>query len=518
MGELTPYCKKNIAVSVAFAVTILYAIYFYSIARSSLALGFASIVILADIILYIVVDRLYNKHVIPVDGAFLIVLIFLGLMFCFVFTPGSVPDEFYHFLASYRYTDTIFLQANDVTGLEMRADDFDFYNSFLSSILNRENYVNLSQASFLVQDTSIEFLEKWQGSDFGNNLPQEKLPSVLGILLGRLLGLGSYPLFYLGRLFNFAFFIVLVFFAIRITPIGKNIMRIAALLPMTLHLAASYSYDAGIIGMAFLLTAFCLKAIRGTGPIEKRTCIGILVLAILLAPCKIIYCVISLSIFLIPNNRFSSKKTAWLFKYGTFALGLLAIALIRAPALLEMSGVEAEDSSAARDGQEGEYYTFGNVIENPVKFIIIIIRTFIVMMDNYIYTMVGRSLGWFQQGIEASWMLTVAFLALLLVSALSTPEDSATVKISHKVFFLALCLIAWVGVHLSMLIGWTFNTSPIIEGVQGRYIIPLLPLALLSLRNRTMVFKRNVTWALMFGMLLLNSIYMIQVFSIAITL
>ena len=34
---------------------------------------------------------------------------------------------------------------------------------------------------------------------------------------------------------------------------------------MTLHLASSYSYDAGIMGLAFLLTGMCLRAVYGEG-------------------------------------------------------------------------------------------------------------------------------------------------------------------------------------------------------------------------------------------------------------
>lgn len=60
-------------------------------------------------------------------------------------------------------------------------------------------------------------------------------------------------------------FAVLVYSAVRITPIGKNVMMTAGLLPMTLHLASSYSYDAGIIGLAFLLTGMCLRAVYGEG-------------------------------------------------------------------------------------------------------------------------------------------------------------------------------------------------------------------------------------------------------------
>ena len=510
--------SKNIAVLTAFVISGVYAAYCFSLSHSTAALVFASIVIACDIVLYVAIDQLYNRHILSVDKAFVIILSFLGLLFCFVFVPGSVPDEFYHYLASYRYSDSALFQQNDVTGLMMRADDASFYNNALSSVLNQKSYSNLADACFLAQDTSPIFVEKWDGSDFGNNLPQQKLASAIGILFGRLLGLGSYPVFYLGRLFNLGFFVVLVYFAVRVMPFGKNIMRVVAMLPMTLHLAASYSYDAGIIGMAFLLTAFCLKAIYGNGFIEKRTCVAILVLTALLAPCKIVYFAISLSALLIPSKRFSCKKNARLFKLGVIGLGVLAIVLIRMPALVSMSGVEAEEYTVSRGDEAGQFYTLSEVLNNPLKFILIFARTAIVMADNYLYTMLGKSLGWFQEGIDAPWFFTIMLLLIVIASSVPTPADKNVARPSHRIIFLLICCLIWLGLHLSMLIGWTFNTSPIIQGIQGRYFLPCLPLALLALRNSTFICKRNISWALMFGLLLLNSVYMIQVFSIALAI
>ena len=53
---------------------------------------------------------------------------------------------------------------------------------------------------------------------------------------------------------------------------------------------------------------------------------------------------------------------------------------------------------------------------------------------------------------------------------------------------------------------WTANTSPIIEGVQGRYLLPIMPLGLFLIRNKTLVYKRDITRNIMFSMCFLQVI------------
>ena len=40
-------------------------------------------------------------------------------------------------------------------------------------------------------------------------------------------------------------------------------------------------------------------------------------------------------------------------------------------------------------------------------------------------------------------------------------------------------------VMLTMFLGWISDTRTIIEGIQGRYFIPIFPLLLMSLNNKT---------------------------------
>ena len=63
---------------------------------------------------------------------------------------------------------------------------------------------------------------------------------------------------YLGRLMNTVTFGLLVFFAIRLSTFGKNLIAITALLPMSIQAANSLSADGLAIGIVLLFVAYIL--------------------------------------------------------------------------------------------------------------------------------------------------------------------------------------------------------------------------------------------------------------------
>mgnify|MGYP000461866076 CR=1 FL=1 len=62
----------------------------------------------------------------------------------------------------------------------------------------------------------------------------------------------------MGRLFNLLFFTAMGYLTIRRMPFGKEVAAGVFLLPMTLHLASSFSYDVMIISLSSYFAAVCL--------------------------------------------------------------------------------------------------------------------------------------------------------------------------------------------------------------------------------------------------------------------
>jgi hypothetical protein len=90
--------------------------------------------------------------------------------------------------------------------------------------------------------------------------PLAYAPQVAGIVLARELGFGPFGLLYAARLFNAVAAILLMAAAIRLLPVGKIAFAVLALMPMALFEFASASPDAGVIGSASLFCALAWRA------------------------------------------------------------------------------------------------------------------------------------------------------------------------------------------------------------------------------------------------------------------
>ena len=93
--------------------------------------------------------------------------------------------------------------------------------------------------------------------------PTLYLFSAAAVFLAYVFHLGFVPALMLGRTANLIVFALLAALAVKAAPFGRRVFAAAALLPMTLHLAASFSRDSLLLGLAFAFTALCMQAIFG---------------------------------------------------------------------------------------------------------------------------------------------------------------------------------------------------------------------------------------------------------------
>lgn len=430
--------------------------------------------------------------------AFLLIVLF-GLAYMIVMQPGSVPDEPYHFQSSYKLSNTLMMMPDEGDTIQMRADiaaflqNPDLYNTAISG----ERYGVLANAFEVFSgETGQTAVAAISSFDFGSNPPQLKLASAIGIVIARFFGLGAIPLFYAGRIANLLFFAFLLYWAVRVTPIAKKTFIAVALLPMTLQLAASYSYDAGIIGLGMLLTALLISAIYGKGEISTGKLIAIAVMAALLAPCKVIYAVIIAMIVFIPASRFKSSKHSLLYKASVLLVALLSIMVLRLGSILTVAGVDGSGPSVDfRGTEQGTFYTLGDLASDPLHAVAVYLRTFAQMGDFYLSTTLGCEPGWFQQDLFMPDYVVVALVLFLVVSTLVSVDDKADIPAVHRVVYFLIFFVVVLAAMASMFLGWTFNTENVVQGVQGRYFLPALVLLLLSIRTpKVMAYAKLNLW------------------------
>ena len=79
-----------------------------------------------------------------------------------------------------------------------------------------------------------------------------------------------------------------------------------------------------------------------------------------------------------------------------------------------------------------------------------------------------------------------------------------------------MALAGGLGVILSMLVGWTFTSESVVQGVQGRYFLPLLPMAALAMRSKHMSIDIPLGMGFVYIMIAVNAMYLVRTFSVAV--
>ncbi|MBT9778370.1 DUF2142 domain-containing protein [Clostridium sp. MCC353] len=343
-----------------------------------------------------------------------------------------------------------------------------------------------------------------------NTTPLAYLPQALGVTLGRMMGMNGIGLMFLGRLCNLFFYVLFVWLAMKRMPFGKEVVFGASMLPMTLHLTGSMSYDVMILALAFYFTACCLDLAYSR---ERVRAVDVVVMAVIMAvlgPCKMVYAVLMGLCLLIPVRKFGGWGKWFLsaaLVAGAFALSML---LINSRTI----AVYATQAESYVPWAEEAGYSLTYLIHNPVKMIRIFYNTVLYQAEHYHLTMIGAYLGNIDEVLNVPYLAAAAFTLCLIGLALRKPGENLPFKMGARVWIWVLCLGCGAAVCLSMLIAWTPLSSAVIAGVQGRYFLPVLPVFLLTVKNDWVVLTKNGDRAVLYLMCWLNGYVLLRLFSI----
>ena len=121
-------------------------------------------------------------------------------------------------------------------------------------------------------------------------------------------------MFMLSRFINLCICMILCYYAIKITPKFKKIFMLVALFPVFFQQAMGLNMDYLTNSISLILVALILNYKESDKDITYKQIFNILIFAIGIALCKFGYFPILWLVLLIPNNKFTSKKFAVIFK------------------------------------------------------------------------------------------------------------------------------------------------------------------------------------------------------------
>lgn len=416
-----------------------------------------------------------------IENVYLITTIILGIFFMALIPVGSVPDEKSHFLRSYEISEGYLVSDKNDEGRggrvfsknlkEVIADNGDISYQELFENLNR--YPSSEKEFLLFSNTSLYSFVCY-------------IPQVLGILIGKTLNLSILGMAYMGRVVNFFVFLILMYFSIKHIPGYKNTFLLMSLLPITMQEAISLSPDALTIAIAFSLISFVLYQIKTKkGIMNRNEFIIMFFLTTIMSLCKIVYLPLCLLLFLIPKERFKTTSE----KYKKICLLAIFVIVINIIWLTIASNYLVEFQPGVASIEQVKY-----ILENPLRYIQILISTIINKFDFYIFGFLGKSLEWFN--IELPTIYPLITLCILTLVIKKDIEIAKWNKKSTKIATTFIFCVTIILIFTSLYVQWTSVGNFIVEGVQGRYFIPcflLVPMILTSVDKEKKVRKEE-TW------------------------
>lgn len=479
----------------------------------------------------IAVERLY-----PAAG------LALGILYLFVLPPLSAPDEISHYVSAYQLSSRMLGQpSNDRYGRVLLRPQ-DAWVEDLEGIFeyeadedgNLQIVPGSSDGSVKLGESLDESMYRtlWELGVSGQYMPQRAevmegarvsslyppvvttplayVPAAIGISAARIFKMTTVPLLYLGRFANLLFFVLMTWLAMRRLPFGKEVLAGVALLPMTLHLSASFSYDVMIMGCMFLFTAVCLDLAYRKDKVSWADIVVLMVLMAVAGPCKMVYAVMMGLCLLIPVRKFGG--------WGRWALAALAVGGAWAVSMYlvnsQVIAVYAGGTETYIQWAEEPGYSLTLLLHQPMRLLRMFYQTILWQAEHYHLTMIGAYLGNLDKVLDVPYPVIVVFTVCLLELAFRKPGENLEMSKKQRVWVLAVCAGCAAATMGSMLIAWTPISSKVINGVQGRYFLPFLPVLLMALKNDTVVLTKNRNRSILYLMCCLNGYTLLRLFSI----
>jgi uncharacterized membrane protein len=458
---------------------------------------------------------------IRVEIVYVAIALIFGPFFVFLNPPFQVPDEWSHYSRTVELSEFHFSK----TGKTIPASIYRLDSAFGRLHFNPDEKTSKNE---ILSMAKVNMKPTVRKESSGPDYIVPYLPQILGLVIGKMFSSAPLVLLYFGRFFNLILAILIVFLAIRITPFSKWIFFLLALMPKTMFLMASVSYDAFVISSSFLLIALYLYYAFKAEKLIWRD-IGLLfLLSVLLALCKPPYFIIGFLFLIIPLRKIGS-----LIKYATIFM-VISITMFLAQGTWSMIGGLIKPADAIKTEQVTQkglpVKTISNAPAtqtpttqaaatqtpathapapsrpeiNPPKqldyirshlpaFINLLIATnFDYMRADMLNNFVG-TMGWLDTFLPDIYVNI--YLILLLITALCIPDPAFYIDWNRKALFFILFIAGILAIETAMYIYSSFVAQERLFGIQGRYFIPLAPLFLLIFYNNSIAEKLNYTFS-----------------------
>ncbi|MEH7250216.1 DUF2142 domain-containing protein [Neobacillus niacini] len=439
--------------------------------------------ILLFFLLSVVVLRIFKDKL---HKAFLITAIPIGLAMVLIIPPFDQLDELEHYYRAFEVSEGKFINQQTEQGLG------NFIPASLVETVYDVRYIHQSGYKYSIVKEAFQNKLNPEDRQFLRNYassypPLIYVPQALGMMLGRLIFDSPLMMMFLGRLINFVAYIAIVYAALKVVPVKKNLFYLFALLPMSIIHAASLSADGITNAMALLFVAYILKLAYGkVDKITKRHLIILIGIGLFVTLSKIVYIPMLLLFLLIPLKKFTNKKD-YLKKFLIVFVGCLIPFIIWN--LMNLSNMSVPDLRGNPGVSPKEQVMF--VLLHPIFYIKTLFVTLFSLGPSQLVAMIGKVATNYQY--PAPSIIIYTFLFMMLLFGLINDENDLKMqgRRMDRGILVFILLAVMLLIYTALYVGYNTVGNPIIYGIQGRYFVPIAILFFLSISNYQIINKNK---------------------------
>lgn len=439
---------------------------------------YKNIIAVLNIILLFTLIALVIKP--TIQKSFLLVAFVVGIIGIFTVPPYTAPDEYRHFARAFNISEGIIVvkdnnTSEDYFNMTFPTCDFpiEFHNlklisessgkSFVAEVNNKivfDKWLNMFQTDF-----SGETIETPIHGASGIS-PIAYLPQVFFILIAKLFNMIPILVFYMARFGNVFFTSLIGYLVIKKIPKYKNIMFFLFFAPGLVFLRSTSSTDGLLFSLMIVFVAYIifLKENKIFKQSFKQK-IFIALLLICIASIKLPYVLCALLLLMLVDDISIYKKQKELLYKLLNISALILFAFFAYKVSSDILG--SYQASTAIIGKSHLLY----LLQHPIKVGNMLFQSFMNDTFNYFSSAITYP--------TSNNLIAVYTFALLFISLYS--YNDKLLRCYDRVIILALSSIMWMAILVTFYFVGPQPDLGYIWGLQGRYILPIIPIVCLAL-------------------------------------
>lgn len=431
------------------------------------------------------------------EKIFILIALFWGFLFVFLTPPFQGSDETSHLYKIYGFTQGSFVfQKYTTVNPKDTSKNLTFYGQILPYGLIRASNENREITFYPEKKTSFQEtlnisripLDKDNKVFIAHPVTQYSplayMPAVVVIWFMTLFNAAPFSILIAGRLCALFVYLLCGYWAVRLCPFKKWLLMTVLLIPTALFQSSILGTDALSFGLIILLYAYCLN-LAYNSRIDKITGIHNIVFFILslyICVCKFTYLPLMFLYLIIPEYKFSSVKEKTLKFILMFLITVfVSFGLVAVHVYLSRGLVSYSTTIPA-----GESLKF--IFSHPFEYLFMIFNTLFKYFGYYLNGIIGL-FGWSDTFLPF-WSVCLYCAALIYSAVINFEKDILNPALKDKMV-LAVCTVFC----LLLVVTSCFTVfepdmkNHIINWIQGRYLLPVVPAILLLFSNKKLYFN-----------------------------